>query len=114
MIEVLFSSSAADGDVVSPILDRNHERKYYSIVFYSDASLTTPVTPTGGTITFTASEDGTQYGDVASFAADTAGVNSTYTRPSTGGLLRFLKVNMASITGASFYQVRVSQYQYNQ
>lgn len=114
MIETLFSGGTSNGDTISPLLDRDYERGYLSIIFYSDAELTAIVTPGAGTVTITASEDGTQYGDVATITASTAGASSTYTRPSFSGLIRRVKVNMASITTANFFQVRIARYQRGQ
>ncbi len=114
MIETLFSAASSDGDTISPLLDRFYERGYISIIFYSDAELTTIVTPGAGTVTFTASEDGTQYGDVAVVDATLAGAESTYTRPSFAGMVRFVRVNMSGITTANFFQVRIARYQRGQ
>ena len=114
MIETLFSAASSDGDTISPLLDRDYERGYISIIFYSDAELTTIVTPGAGTVTITASEDGTQYGDVAVIDATLAGASSTYTRPSFAGMVRFVKVNMSGITTANFFQMRIARYQRGQ
>lgn len=111
MIETLFSGATGDGNTISPLLDREYERGYLSIIFYSDADLTTLVTPGAGTVTVTASEDGDQYGDIAVIDATTAGAESTYTRPAFGGLIRFMRVNLSGITVANFFQVRIARYQ---
>ncbi len=114
MIETLFNNDTSNGDTISPLLDRDYERGYLSIIFYSDAELTAIVTPAAGTVTVTASEDGTQYGDVATIDATLAGENSTYTRPTFSGLIRFVKVNTAGVTNANFFQVRIARYQRGQ
>lgn len=114
MIETLFSGATGDGDTLSPLLDRDYERGYFSIIFYSDAELENLVTPAAGDVIITASEDGKQFGDVATILASTAGPNSTYDRPTFGGLIRFVKVEMSGITGANFFQARVVRYQRGQ
>jgi len=114
MIETNFSNDTSDGDTISPLLDRFYERGYLSIIFYSDAELETVVEPSAGTVTITASEDGSQYGDIAVIDATTAGEESTYTRPSFSGLVRFVRVNMASIAGANFFRVTIARYQRGQ
>jgi hypothetical protein len=114
MIETLFSNVTDDGDTISPLLDRDYERGYLSIVFYNNADLEIPVSPTAGAATITASEDGKQYGDLGVIDADTAGVNSTYTRIAFAGMVRFVKVNMSGITGATHFQVRIAEYQHGQ
>lgn len=114
MIETIFSGATSNGDTISPLLDRDYERGYLSVIFYSDAELTNIVTPGAGTVTVTASEDGTQYGDVGTIDATLAGAESTYTRLSFGGLIRFVRVNMAGITTANFFQVRIGRYQRGQ
>lgn len=114
MLETLFSAATGDGETISPLLDRFYERGYFSIIFYSDAELTNVVTPSGGTITITGSEDGTQYGDIETITATTAGEDSTYTRPAFAGLVRFVKVDMLGITDAAFFQARIARYQRGQ
>ncbi len=114
MIETLFSNVTSDGDTISPLLDRNYERGYLSITFYNSDDLETPVTPTAGTATFTASEDGKQYGELGDISASSAGPDSTYDRINFAGMVRYVKVNMTGVTGATHFQVRIAEFQYGQ
>lgn len=42
-------------------LEEGYERIYFSLAFYSDSERTTQVTPTSGTVSFFASDDGVEF-----------------------------------------------------
>lgn len=113
MIETLFSGATGDGDTISPLLDRDYERGYLSIVFFSDAELTTIVTPSAGTIDITASEDGDIYGtiqDGTAISANTVGPAVNYSRPNWSGQVLFLKFSLSGIVGANFFKCTAYSY----
>lgn len=88
----------------------NVERHYMSVVFYSDSNYTTVANPTGGNVVITASESGEQYGSVATIAASTAGVDSSYDRPFTNGPISKVNVLFDSVTGANYFKFRLTGY----
>ena len=107
-----FSGSSANGDALSPDMSYTHERGYVAFTFYSDAELTSLVTPGAGTITSVVSENGDIYGSVAegTTTATTVGPAGTYVRPNWSGSAIKLKLTFAGITGAPFFKCVVSRF----
>jgi len=107
-----FSGSTADADILSPDMSWTYERGYVSFVFYSDAALTNVVTPLGGTIITTVSENGDIYGSVSegSTSVLNVGPSATYLRPNWAGSARKLKLNLAGITGSAFFKCVISRF----
>ncbi len=113
MIETNFSGATGDGDTISPLLDRDYERGYLSISFYSDESLTNIVTPSAGVVDIVASEDGDIYGTIsegASVDASTIGPSSQYARPNWSGQVKYLKVSLSGVVGANYFKCSVFSY----
>lgn len=75
-----------------------------SITFYSDEYVT-PVLPLAGSCSFTASEDGFNYGTIAH--GDLEFPIARYNRPYFYGFARYLKANMLGITGATNFEMRL-------
>ena len=98
------SGSSSDGDLLTTEMRWQHSTAYLSVVFYSDSELTTPVTPSAGTITFEASEDGVDYGTITDGSVNPTG---QYDRPNFAGTARFVKATCLGITGAPFYKAVV-------
>ena len=104
-------SSVVDGTFLTDPMSRGYELGYISLVFYSDAVMQTPVEPTAGSITFEGSENGDQWGEIdASMDATTFGPDSTYTRPTFGGQLRYVRMTLSGVTGANYFRLQVARY----
>ncbi len=100
--------SSADGDLISVKMSQLYERAYVFITFFTDGTFQTPATPAGGTLTITASEDGTNFGTVPN--GTVAASNPAYDRPNFSGPVRFVKATALGITGAPFYIATISKY----
>ena len=100
--------STADGDIVSESMNAEFERGYISVVFYTDSTLSTLVTPTAGTITFTASESGTGYGTIKNGAVDAT--IEAYDRPHFSGYVTRVKATCSGVTGAGYYVATVARF----
>jgi hypothetical protein len=105
-----FSGSTADGSVEFDAMRFHHINGLVSITFYSDADLTSIVTPTEGTVTVTVSEDGVIFGTVPNgtlIDAAKIGPNTEYSRPNWIGSARSIKLTFANIAGAGYFKCRV-------
>jgi len=107
-----FSGATTDGDIIFGDLSHLHDRGYVSIIFYSDAAFTTPVTPTAGTVDFTVSESGTVYGTIPGGAITAAdvGVGGSYMRPNWFGSVRYIKATFANIAGGDYFVCLVHRF----
>ncbi len=100
--------SSADGDLISPRMSQLYERAYVYFTFYTDDTYETPVLPSAGTVTITASEDETNYGTVNNGTVSVT--SATYDRPNWSGPVKRVKATADSITGAPFYIATISKY----
>ena len=100
--------STADGDIVSESMNPSFERGYLSVVFYTDSTLSTLVTPTAGSITFTASETGTGYGSINDGVIDAT--LEDYNRPNFSGYVTRVKATLTSVAGAGYFVATVARY----
>ncbi len=107
-----FSGSTADGDQIFDDMRYTHERGYVSILFFSEAELTTVVTPSAGTVTFTISENNDAFGTISDgvVTANTVGPAVQYTRPNWSGSARAIKATFLGVLGAPFFRCIVSRY----
>lgn len=104
----LIQAPVSDGDFLSPDISQQFERMYLSVTFYSDAAYTTPVTPTAGTVTITATDDGFNYGTLTDGTVDAT--NPAYLRPNMSGRVRKVKATVAGVTGATHFRVVANNY----
>lgn len=111
MSNYYISDVTSNGDYTTDKVNDRDERFYLSIVFYSDESLTTAVTPSNGTVNVYASETMDQYGHVGEIAAPDAGVDSTYDRLAFSGSIQSVKVTLADIAGASHFRFKIGGYE---
>lgn len=100
--------STADGQIFSPEMNSYLERGYISVLFYTDGTLATQVTPTAGTITFEGTESQTGYG---SFDKGTIDLSvATYDRPNFAGAVRRVRATCAGIVGAGYFVATISRF----
>tara|TARA_R110000851_G_scaffold193852_1_gene344642 strand:- start:92 stop:427 length:336 start_codon:yes stop_codon:yes gene_type:complete len=104
----LIEGAVSDGDFISSSIAAYWERSYISITFYSDAAFTTPVTPSAGVVTITATDDGFNYGTITSGTVDVS--IERYDRPNMSGRLRNIKATLSGVTGATHFRVIANQY----
>lgn len=97
----------SDGEFLSQDIAQAFERAYISITFFSDEYIT-PVSPTGGKATFTATDDGFNYGTVPSGTVDVT--TPEYDRPNLSGRIQKLKATLAGVTGATHFRVVINGY----
>lgn len=109
-----FRTNNGTGSTILPVADGSYFTENLTIgktdaevyfEFYSDSEGTTPVTPTAGTITVSASPLGNNYlaassGNVVQAAQVEAG-NSSYTPPVLDGLTARARITLSGITGAT-------------
>lgn len=100
--------STSDGELITEDMEAFFERGYVSVVFYTDGTMQTLVTPTAGTITFTASETGTGYGSITNGEVNAA--IEDYARPNFSGYVTNVKASCAGITGAGYFVATVARY----
>lgn len=100
--------TTANGDLLSQDMSPRFERGYISVTFYTDSTLTSVVTPTAGTLTFTASETKNGYGTISSGTLDATA--DPYPRPNFSGGVASVKATAAGITGAGHYVAIISRY----
>ena len=103
----LIEAPVSDGEFTSPSISQMFERAYISITFFSDEYIT-PVTPTGGKATFTATDDGFNYGTVDSGVVDVT--NQQYDRPNYSGRVQKVKVVISGVTGATHFRITINSY----
>lgn len=106
------SGSVAAADFILTGMSEEFERGFVSITFYSDAGLALVVTPTAGTITFTASEDGKIFGTIqdGTITALNVGPAVIYDRPNWIGMSTAIKMNLTGIADAAFFEFVVNRY----
>ncbi len=97
----------SDTAFLSPDISQSFERWYISVTFYSD-EYETPVTPTAGTATFTATDDGFNYGDLTDGVVDVSVVK--YDRPNLSGRVRKVSCVLAGVTGATHFRAVINGY----
>ncbi len=107
-----FSGSTVDGSISFDDMRYNHERGYVAVTFYSDSALTTVVTPTDGTVTFTVSENGVNFGTIpnGTVTAINVGPLVGYERPNWAGSARAIKATFSGIAGAAFFKAEVTRF----
>jgi len=98
----------SNGTITSPSIGRFYERGYISVNFYTDATLTTLVTPSAGTLTFKASENGEQYGTITDGTVDATLVE--YDRPNFSGSVGNIQATASGIIGAANYRAFISMF----
>lgn len=103
----LIEAPVSDGEFISPSISQMFERAYISITFFSDEYLT-PVTPTGGKATFTATDDGFNYGTVDSGEVDVT--KPDYIRPNFAGRVSKVKVLLDAVQGATHFRAVINGY----
>lgn len=109
-----FRTNNGTGTTILPVADGSYFTEDLTIgktdaevylEFYSDAAATTPVTPTGGTITLSASPLGNNYLAAGSNpviqATDVETPDSSYTPPVLDGLTSKARITFSGITGAT-------------
>lgn len=109
-----FRTDNGAGTTILPVTDTSYftedltvgstESEVY-FEFYSDSAATTPVTPSAGTITVSASPLGNNYLAASSNstvqASSVETPNSSYTPPTVDGLSVKARITLAGITGAT-------------
>lgn len=102
-----FTGAVAAKDFISPRLPEFATRGIVSQTFFSDEAMTTPVYPTAGTVTYTGSEDGFNYGSLDDSAVNP--MTGNYKRASWQlGAVAYVKATMAGITGATHFKIVVA------
>ena len=96
-------SSTANGSYTLPVsMLQEYERCYVSILFFTDATLTTQATPTAGTVKVTLSPDGVNFYAIDNGSFDAADAYlETRTKPNGASMAIQGKVTYAGVTGAS-------------
>lgn len=108
--QYLISGSISDGDLFTDeIISSSYSKCFISVEFFSDTGLITHVVPTAGTVTFTASEQGTRYGSIPNGVVTAASVES-YDRPNFQGFVQKVKATCSSITGATHYRAVIAMF----
>ena len=107
---VEFSGVIADGDAIINV-EEMYERHQISIRFFTDSTYATLVDKSTmtGSVTFTASEFGDEFGDVSNNGVLTLG-NATYDRPDFVGSVKVVKAAFTSVVGATHYKILVSSF----
>ena len=107
---VEFSGAITDGDAIINV-EEMYERHQISIRFFTDSTYTTLVDKStmSGSVTFTASEFGDEFGDVSNNGVLTLGV-ATYARPDFSGSVRVVKAAFTSVVGATHYKILISSF----
>ncbi len=100
--EFVIKGSTADGELLSKMMNLNFETGFIKVLFYTDDTYTTTVTPSAGSITFTASEEGETYGSISSGSVDAT--LPGHPRPNWVGPSLFVKGECLGIVGASHYR----------
>lgn len=92
-------------------VEEMYERHQISIRFFTDDTYATLVDKAtmSGTVTFTASEFGDEFGDVSNNGILTLGT-ATYSRPDLTGSIKVVKADFGSVVGASHYKILVSSF----
>lgn len=100
----------ADGEYLSQSIAQYYERHYITVTFFSDEYIN-PVIPTGGTITFTATDDGFNFGTPKSPVGGVVQASDpAYTRPNFGGKIQKVKATTSGITGATHFIAVINSY----
>lgn len=97
----------ANDEFLSQDIAAYYERCYFSVTFFSD-EYKTPVTPSAGTATITATDDGHSFGTVANGVVDVT--NPEYIRPNLSGRIKKAKVLLAGVTGATHFAISINGY----
>ncbi len=97
----------SDDDFLSPSIGGYYERHYVRVTFFSD-EYQTPVTPTGGTCTITATDDGFNFGTVTSGTINVT--RPTYDRPNFAGRVQKVKATLSGVTGATHFIAVIDSY----
>jgi|TARA_R100000501_G_scaffold13697_1_gene25166 hypothetical protein len=100
--------AVADGVTISERMPTIYERGYISVLFFSDAAMTTSVIPSAGTITILASEDGLRYGTVTNGDIDVS--VDPYERPNWSGQVAYISSDMSGVTGATHYRLSIHRF----
>lgn len=103
----LIEAPVSNGEFLSPSISQVLERAYISITFYSD-EYKTPVTPSSGNATFTATDDGFNYGSVDSGVVDVT--RPDYDRPNFSGRVSKVKLSLDSVVGATHFRAIINGY----
>ncbi|CAH9015757.1 conserved hypothetical protein [Vibrio phage 242E40-1] len=103
----LIEAPVSDDQFLSPSISQMFERAYISVTFFSDEYIT-PVTPTGGKVTFTATDDGFNYGTID--AGEVDATKSDYIRPNLSGRIQKIKALLEGVTGATHFRVVINGY----
>lgn len=97
----------ADGEYLSQSIAQYYERHYITITFFSDEYIT-PVIPTGGTVTFTATDDGFNYGTMTNGSVSAS--SPEYARPNLSGKINKVKATTAGIVGATHFTAVINSF----
>lgn len=106
------SIAVADGDFFTEKMGLDFDRCEFFIRFYSDEALTTPVTPTAGSIEFTATHDSedsgqrwmhVQRGQFYAVLTDDIDLKAPY----ANGSIARAKVTLTGIAGANYFKAWV-------
>lgn len=105
MIETdILRGEVSDGDKILSAGAPFSLESTISITFYSD-EYETPVAPTGGSVTITASDDGFNYGSLTNGLITFP--SETYARPHFYGYVTHVRAALLGITGATHFMLRV-------
>ena len=99
--------AVTNGEYISQSIAQYFERHYITVTFYSD-EYKTPVRPTAGTVEFTATDDGFNYGSVSNGVVDVT--NQEYARPNMSGKFQKVKATTSGITGATHFTAVINSY----
>ncbi len=106
------SGAVAAADFILDRMSEEFERGFISVTFYSDVGRALVVTPTAGTITFTASEDGVNFGTIpnGTITALNVGPAVNYVRPNWVGMSTAVKMNLSGIADANFFEFVINRF----
>lgn len=93
-------------------LERTSERSYFTVAFFSDATMTTRVTPTAGTVAIAgATNDQMIWKTIAGGSFPAANTyNEDLVIPASSGPMANVRVVFTGVTGATHASVYVSKY----
>lgn len=107
--KVSITGAVADGDFLLSPEHEFRERTYVVITFYTDDTYSTPVTPSAGTATVTATDDGFNFGSVNQGIIDVS--DPAYSRPDIIGFITQLNLNLSGVVGATHFKFKAVSYE---
>ena len=91
---------------LNPLLSY-YERHYITVTFFSDEYIT-PVIPTGGTVTFTATDDSFNFGTMTNGSVSAS--SPEYARPNLSGKINRVKAKTSGVVGATHFVAVINSF----